>query len=47
MGETSHGQIGRNFKEARCNSVDKTASKGSKTNNDLIEYVSKAILKKE
>ena len=34
-------------KGSRCNSKDKTASTGSKTNTDLIEYFPKTLVKKE
>ena len=47
VGRFGHGIIGSNLKEARCNSADKTAYKGSKINTDFIEYVPKTLMKKE
>ena len=46
MGQTVRGQILRKLKVARCNSRDKTDSKAIKTNTDLIEYVTKMLVKK-
>ena len=46
MGLTGHGKIGCKLKGTCCNSKNKTASKGSKINTDLIEYVTKKMVKK-
>ena len=45
MGQTGHGKIGLKLKGERCNRENKTASKGSNINTDLIEYVPKTLLK--
>ena len=47
MGQTGHGQIYCNLKVSRFNSNEKTASKVSKTINDLNKYVPKTLVKKE
>ena len=45
MGRTGQVLIGCKLSGARCNSAGKTSSKGGKTNNNLIEYVTKTLLK--
>ena len=47
MGVTGHVRIGQNYKEYRCDSVDKIASKDSKTNTDLIEYFPEHLWRKK
>ena len=47
MGITGHGQISQKFKGERCNSAEKTASRGNKINTNLIEYATKRLVKKE
>ena len=46
MGETGHDQIGRNLKGDKCTSKDKPDYKANKINTDLIEYVTKTLVKK-
>ena len=46
MSRTGYGQIGHKLKGDKFNSKDKLASKGSKINTDLIEYVPKTLVKK-
>ena len=46
MGWTSHGKIGCKLKEGRYNLEDKTNSKGININFNLIEYVTKTLVKK-
>ena len=45
MGRTEHGQISFKLKGDKFTSKDKTAAKGSKTNTDIIEYVTKTRVK--
>ena len=47
MARTGHGQIGCKFKGENCNSKYKPASKCNNIYTDLIEYVSKKVVKKE
>ena len=46
MGQTGHGQIGLKIKGETLSSSDKTASKCSNINTDLIENAPKTLVKK-
>ena len=45
MGQTGHGLMCHKLKGDKCNSNEKSASRGSNINNDLIEYVPKTLVK--
>ena len=45
MGQTDHGQISRKLKGARRNSKEKIDSTGIKSDDDLIEYVTRTLVK--
>ena len=47
MGQTGYGFVGRKYKGYRYNTEDKTASKGSEIDTDLIEYIPKTLVNKE
>ena len=46
MGQTGYGQISRNFKGEMRNPAGKTDSKVINMNTNLIEYVTKTLVKK-
>ena len=47
MGRTGHGIIGHELKRRRQNSTGKTDYKGNNINTDLIQYVTKTLVKKK